>query len=106
MANPIVAAIASFLIPGIGQIYAGDIKRGIMFLIIAIIFAAIGYTTSGIYQIISIVVDVFYCLFVLMTHIKLLNRTILWFESHFLQTLFSFHCGFHAHSRNIPHLYF
>ncbi len=64
MANPIVAAIASFLIPGIGQIYAGDIKRGIMFLIVAIIFAAIGYTTSGIYQIISIAVDVFYCLFV------------------------------------------
>lgn len=64
MANPIVAAIASFLIPGIGQIYAGDIKRGIMFLIVAIIFAAIGYTTTGIYQIISIVVDVFYCLFV------------------------------------------
>lgn len=27
MANPIVAAIASFIIPGIGQIYAGDIKK-------------------------------------------------------------------------------
>lgn len=30
MANPIVAAIASFIIPGIGQIYAGAIKRGII----------------------------------------------------------------------------
>lgn len=30
MANPIVAAIASFIIPGIGQIYAGDMKKGIV----------------------------------------------------------------------------
>lgn len=62
MANPIVAAIASFIIPGIGQIYAGDIKRGIMFLIVTIIFYTIGYCTNGIYQLISIVVDVIYSL--------------------------------------------
>lgn len=60
MANPIVAAIASFLIPGIGQIYAGDLKRGVMFIIVTLIFYTIGYTTTGIYQIISIVVDVIY----------------------------------------------
>ena len=64
MANPIVAAIASFLIPGIGQIYAGATKKGIMFLIIAIIFYTIGHYTTGIYHTISIVVDVIYCLFV------------------------------------------
>ena len=64
MANPIVAAIASFLIPGIGQIYAGATKRGIMFLIVTIIFYSIGNFTSDIYQIISIVVDVIYCIFV------------------------------------------
>lgn len=64
MANPIVAAIASFLIPGIGQIYAGAIKRGIIFLIVTIIFYTISNYTDGIYQIISIVVDVFYCIFV------------------------------------------
>ena len=63
MANPIVAAIASFLIPGIGQIYAGAIKRGITFLIVTIIFYAIGNFTTGIYQIISIVIDVIYCIF-------------------------------------------
>ena len=27
MANPILAAILSFFIPGLGQAYAGDIKR-------------------------------------------------------------------------------
>lgn len=27
MANPIVAAVASFIIQGIGQIYAGDAKK-------------------------------------------------------------------------------
>lgn len=64
MANPIVAAIASFLIPGIGQIYVGAIKRGIMFLIVAIIFYTISHFTTGLYQMISIVVDVIYCLFV------------------------------------------
>lgn len=64
MANLIVEAIASFLIPGIGQIYAGATKRGIMFLIVTIIFYSIGNFTSDIYQIISIVVDVIYCIFV------------------------------------------
>lgn len=37
MANPILAAILSFLIPGLGQAYAGDIKKGIIFFIIAIV---------------------------------------------------------------------
>ncbi len=39
--NPIVAVIASFLIPGLGQIYNGEVRKGIGFLIIAIIFALI-----------------------------------------------------------------
>ncbi len=63
MANPIVAAIASFIIPGIGQIYAEDMKKGIFFLIIIAIFYSIGYFIDGIYLIISIVADVIYCLF-------------------------------------------
>ena len=71
MANPIVAAIASFIIPGIGQIYAGDIKRGIMFLIVAIIFVTIGFFTTGIHHIISIVVDLIFCLFVAFDAYKL-----------------------------------
>ena len=63
MANPIVAAIASFIIPGIGQIYAGAVKKGILFLIITAVFYTVGYYTDGIYLIISVVVDIIYCLF-------------------------------------------
>lgn len=37
MANAILAAILSFLIPGLGQAYAGDIKKGIIFFVIAIV---------------------------------------------------------------------
>ena len=37
MANAILAAILSFFIPGLGQAYAGDIKKGIIFFIIAVV---------------------------------------------------------------------
>ena len=37
MANGILAAILSFIIPGLGQAYAGDIKKGIIFFIAAIL---------------------------------------------------------------------
>ena len=33
MANAILAAILSFLIPGLGQAIAGDIKKGIIFFV-------------------------------------------------------------------------
>lgn len=64
MANPIIAAIASFIIPGIGQIYAGDVKRGIMFIIIVIIFHIIGHFTTGMHHIISVVVTLIYRMFI------------------------------------------
>ena len=37
MANAILAAILSFLIPGLGQAYAGDIKKGVIFFVVAIV---------------------------------------------------------------------
>ena len=37
MANAILAAILSFLIPGLGQAYAGDIKKGIIFFIVFLV---------------------------------------------------------------------
>ena len=64
MANPIIAAIASFIIPGIGQIYAGDVKRGIMFMIIVIIFHIIGHFTTGTHHIISVVATLIYRVFI------------------------------------------
>lgn len=39
MANAILAAILSFLIPGLGQIYAGDFKKGIIFFIICLVIS-------------------------------------------------------------------
>lgn len=42
MANGILAAILSFFIPGLGQAYAGDIKKGIIFFIILIVLVLLG----------------------------------------------------------------
>lgn len=39
--NPELAAIASFFIPGIGQIYSGEVRKGIGFIIIGVIFGSI-----------------------------------------------------------------
>ena len=41
MVNAILAAILSFFIPGLGQALAGDIKKGIIFFVIAILLAVI-----------------------------------------------------------------
>ena len=41
MANEILAAIFSFLIPGLGQAYAGDLKKGIIFFVIALVLGII-----------------------------------------------------------------
>ncbi len=40
--SPGVAAIASFFIPGLGQIYSGEVRKGIGFLIIGVSFFSIG----------------------------------------------------------------
>ncbi len=37
MVNAILAGILSFLIPGLGQAVAGDIKKGVIFFIVAIV---------------------------------------------------------------------
>ena len=37
MANGILAAILSFLIPGLGQAYAGDIKKGAIYFVIFLV---------------------------------------------------------------------
>ena len=37
MANATLAAILSFIIPGLGQAYAGDIKKGIAYFIVAFV---------------------------------------------------------------------
>lgn len=42
-----IAAIASFLFPGLGQVYNGEIGKGIMFVIIGIIFALLMFVLIG-----------------------------------------------------------
>ncbi|WP_304091705.1 hypothetical protein [Methanobrevibacter gottschalkii] len=39
MANAILGAVLSFLIPGLGQAYAGDIKKGAIFFAIALVLS-------------------------------------------------------------------
>ena len=41
MVNAILAAILSFFIPGLGQAVAGDIKKGVIFFVVAIVLVAI-----------------------------------------------------------------
>lgn len=48
MANAILAAVLSFIIPGVGQIYAGDVKKGIIFLVICILLTFLGPFTASI----------------------------------------------------------
>ena len=39
--NAILAAILSFIIPGLGQAVSGDIKKGVIFFVIAVIMGII-----------------------------------------------------------------
>ena len=39
--NAIIAAILSFIIPGLGQAVSGDIKRGVILFVLAIIMGCI-----------------------------------------------------------------
>ena len=61
MANAILAAILSFLIPGLGQAYAGDIKKGLIFFVILVIIAIIA---SIIFRHWVVwLIDLLYCLY-------------------------------------------
>ena len=42
-----IAAIASFFIPGLGQIYNGEIGKGIIFIIVSIIFFLLMFVLIG-----------------------------------------------------------
>ncbi len=48
MASPLVAAILSFFIPGLGQFYTGQLTKAIVLFIAAIIFALLSTILIGI----------------------------------------------------------
>lgn len=55
MVNPIIAAILSFIIPGLGQIIAGETKKGLIFLVVAIVLGIIVGAISSMIGIISLI---------------------------------------------------
>ena len=59
MANPILAAILSFIIPGLGQAYAGDIKKGLIFLVVAIVLGIIAFFTGFLTSIIILIFAIY-----------------------------------------------
>ena len=59
MANPILAAIISFILPGIGQIYAGATTKGIIMFIIAIILGLLYIYISPYISIISLIYAIY-----------------------------------------------
>lgn len=61
MAHPILAAVLSFFIPGLGQALAGDIKKGIIFFIIAILIAC--FASLIFRHWIVWIIDILYALF-------------------------------------------
>lgn len=61
MANAIIAAILSFFIPGLGQVYVGDWKKGVIFFIIAVIAGLIVYLffVDWIYYIVNLLISIY-----------------------------------------------
>lgn len=59
MANEILAAILSFFIPGLGQAYAGDIKKGAIFFVIAVVIFIISFFTGFLLAPISLIYGIY-----------------------------------------------
>ena len=65
MANKYLAAILSFFIPGLGQAYAGDVKKGIVYFLVAVIALGIignvfvDSVLNSFYYIIDILIDIY-----------------------------------------------
>ena len=61
MANGILAAILSFFIPGLGQAYTGDIKKGVIFFIVAFIIVLLAMFVFRMWfiSIISLIISIY-----------------------------------------------
>jgi TM2 domain-containing membrane protein YozV len=59
MVNPILAAIASFIIPGLGQIIAGETQKGLIFLVAAIVLAVLVSFVGSIVGILSLALAIY-----------------------------------------------
>ena len=54
-----IAAILSFFIPGLGQMYAGDMKRGLIFLVVWIVLMIVAFFTAFLTSIITLIFDIY-----------------------------------------------
>lgn len=62
MVNAMLAAILSFFIPGLGQAIAGDIKKGIIFFVVAI---ALGIIVKLVFKsLFASIINILYSLYV------------------------------------------
>ena len=61
MANKYLAAILSFIIPGLGQAYAGDIRKGIIYFVVAFVavLIIIFIFADWIYYIVDILISIY-----------------------------------------------
>lgn len=65
MANKYLAAVLSFIIPGLGQAYAGNVKKGIIyFLVASVAWGIVGSVfvdnvLNSFYFIINILIDIY-----------------------------------------------
>lgn len=61
MANKYLAAILSFIIPGLGQAYAGDIRKGIIYFVVAFVAVLIisFIFADWIYYIVDILISIY-----------------------------------------------
>ncbi len=59
MANAILAAVLSFFIPGLGQAYAGDIKKGVIFFVILVILTILSFLTGFLLAIVSLIFAIY-----------------------------------------------
>ncbi len=56
MANPILAVVISFFLPGIGSVYAGKLQIGIAIFIVALIMAGLQFVIGWIANVLYFIV--------------------------------------------------
>lgn len=65
MANKYLAIIMSFFIPGLGQAYAGDIKKGILYFLVAFVAVIIvgGFFVDSVLDSFYFIINILICIY-------------------------------------------
>ncbi|MBQ2653903.1 MAG: hypothetical protein IJF83_10115 [Methanobrevibacter sp.] len=70
--NMIIALVLSIIWSGLGLIYAGDIKKGIILAVVALIFDILYFTVNQIFGLLVFIVWI-YSLYATYTEVKAIN---------------------------------